>query len=76
VEIPEWFKNRDRDGDGQVMMHEFATHWNDAKVAEFKSYDENDDGIITLLDLGKALRNMASPAGSKATEKTRSSSGN
>jgi len=47
ADIPEWFIEKDTDGDGQVMMSEFATTWNDERVAEFNKCDLNRDGIIT-----------------------------
>lgn len=45
--LPEWFIGRDRDGDGQVSMAEYAGSWNDAKAAEFATFDQNNDGLIT-----------------------------
>ncbi len=45
--LPDWFLRLDSDGDGQIMMHEFATTWTDAKASEFSKYDLNGDGIIT-----------------------------
>jgi hypothetical protein len=45
---PAWFRSRDKDGDGQVAMSEFATRWDDAKVAEFAAHDKNGDGVIAL----------------------------
>ncbi len=60
VKVPDWFKTRDADGDGQVKMHEFADEWTEEKVAEFNSYDASGDGIITLKELGKAMREAES----------------
>ncbi|MCS7305135.1 MAG: EF-hand domain-containing protein [Thermoguttaceae bacterium] len=45
--IPDWFIQKDADGDGQVSMAEFASEWTDAKAAEFQKYDLNNDGLIT-----------------------------
>jgi Ca2+-binding EF-hand superfamily protein len=45
--LPDWFVQKDADGDGQVSMAEFATEWTDAKAAEFQKYDMNNDGFIT-----------------------------
>lgn len=45
--LPDWFIQKDTDGDGQVSMAEFAADWNDTKAAEFQKYDLNNDGIIT-----------------------------
>lgn len=46
-DIPDWFRDRDRDRDGQVAMAEFATKWTDKLVAEFLELDINRDGLIT-----------------------------
>ena len=45
--LPSWFKSRDKNGDGQVAMSEYSRTWSKQQVAEFRSYDANDDGIIT-----------------------------
>jgi hypothetical protein len=45
--IPDWFIEKDADRDGQVMMAEFATRWNEALVAEFVQFDRNRDGVVT-----------------------------
>lgn len=45
--LPDWFVQKDADGDGQISMAEFATEWTDTKAAEFEKYDLNHDGIIT-----------------------------
>lgn len=44
--LPTWFAQRDADGDGQVMMAEFAEEWDEQKAAEFAEYDLNRDGVI------------------------------
>ena len=46
-DLPSWFTRSDRDADGQVMMHEFASSWSVVKAAEFNRYDLNGDGVIT-----------------------------
>jgi Ca2+-binding EF-hand superfamily protein len=45
--LPGWFSQSDRDGDGQVMMSEYASSWTDEKIKEFNRYDLNADGAIT-----------------------------
>lgn len=45
--LPAWFAQRDADADGQVTMAEFAEDWSDETLAEFLSYDANNDGVIT-----------------------------
>jgi Ca2+-binding EF-hand superfamily protein len=52
--LPEWFRRRDVDGDGQVTMAEFAQEWTPDKLAEFNRYDLNHDGIITAAECLKA----------------------
>lgn len=41
------FNASDKNGDGQVQMHEFATDWTDEKLDQFREYDRNRDGVIT-----------------------------
>lgn len=42
-----WIADRDKNGDGQVAMHEYTTSWSDSRVREFTRYDANGDGIVT-----------------------------
>lgn len=48
--LPSWFSQRDRDGDGQVAMHEWSRSWNSSTVRDFTSKDSNGDGIITAAE--------------------------
>jgi Ca2+-binding EF-hand superfamily protein len=52
--LPEWFLEKDRDGDGQVSMAEFADEWTADVAAEFNRYDLNHDGIVTAAECLKA----------------------
>jgi len=52
--LPEWFLEKDVDGDGQVSMAEFTDHWTPDLLAEFNRYDLNHDGIITAAECLKA----------------------
>ncbi|MFM7070185.1 MAG: hypothetical protein ACKO38_00120 [Planctomycetota bacterium] len=45
--LPDWFARNDEDADGQITMAEYATLWNDSKVAEFAKFDLDGDGVIT-----------------------------
>jgi hypothetical protein len=45
--LPPWFKDFDRNEDGQVAMAEYRQYWTDADVRRFESYDLNGDGVIT-----------------------------
>lgn len=42
--MPSWFVENDKDGDGQVSLHE----WPKDRLDEFYKYDRNGDGIITI----------------------------
>ncbi len=52
-----WFTTSDVDGDGQVMMHEFASNWDDATIEEFRKFDTNFDGTITTAELLASVKN-------------------
>lgn len=45
--MPSWFIKADADGDGQIMMAEYAASWTEAAAAEFAKYDLDGDGIVT-----------------------------
>ncbi len=45
--LPDWFKDRDANQDGQVSMAEYSSYWSDSKAREYLHYDLNDDGIVT-----------------------------
>lgn len=53
-DLPSWFKDRDKDKDGQVLMAEFADKWTPDKLREFQKYDRNGDGVITPEECLKA----------------------
>lgn len=56
VGMPPWFVEKDRDKDGQIMMHEYADEWTQTKVEDYRQYDLNNDGVITpaeIRSLGK-----------------------
>jgi len=55
-DIPSWFTRSDENGDGQVLMAEYATAWTTSKVSEFAKYDLNGDGVITAKECMKAER--------------------
>jgi len=46
--IPTWFFERDLNEDRQVLMSEFTDTWDQAKFEMFASYDQNEDGILTM----------------------------
>ncbi len=45
--LPEWFVQRDVDGDGQLSLAEFAPSSGRLETAEFLRYDADRDGMIT-----------------------------
>ena len=45
--MPDWFIKSDADGDGQIMMAEYASSFTDTIAAEFAKLDLDGDGIIT-----------------------------
>jgi Ca2+-binding EF-hand superfamily protein len=47
--LPAWFKDYDTDGDGQVGLYEWKAKGDN--LEEFKKYDLNDDGFITIEEL-------------------------
>ena len=54
--LPEWFASSDANNDGQVMMNEYASNWDDATVKEFARFDLNGDGTITTLETLAAVK--------------------
>ncbi len=46
--LPDWFRSRDRNGDGQVSLSEYAPNAAPADVEQFARYDRNGDGLITV----------------------------
>jgi hypothetical protein len=52
--LPDWFREKDVNGDGQVDMSEYASEWTPALVEEFNRYDLNHDGVITAAECLKA----------------------
>ncbi|MBX9789587.1 MAG: hypothetical protein K2Y37_11790 [Pirellulales bacterium] len=45
--LPEWFNERDTDGDGQLTLAEFAPDARPELALEFEAFDANRDGVIT-----------------------------
>ncbi len=53
--LPAAFSNRDRDGDGQLTLAEFAANGSRAELDDFARLDRNGDGVITPSEyLGRA----------------------
>ncbi len=55
--LPEWFAQLDRDGDGQVGLYE----WTDRPMEEYLELDRNADGFITIEEAEHAASKAAKP---------------
>ncbi len=75
--LPDWFLQRDADGDGQLTLTEFAPSGGAATVAEFHRYDLNHDGLATpeeilqVLKAAKVTPAAKAPAGKAKHGKSR-----
>ena len=65
--LPGWFTDRDRDRDGQVMMAEYASVWNDDLISDFFKFDLNSDGAITTAECLTAVEAGASQSSSSTS---------
>lgn len=73
--VPQWFTDRDRDGDGQVQMSEYTDLWTDSLAEEFAGFDDNGDGIITPKEVMTATDLGAVPgSGGTASSSSKSAS--
>jgi len=52
--LPDWFFERDANKDEQVDMSEFTDEWSEELLAQFTSLDENQDGVITAIELAES----------------------
>lgn len=72
--LPGWFAQKDADGDGQVMMSEYESNWDEAKIQEFTSFDSNSDGLITadecLAGIKKGIKSSAIASAPSVTTAT------
>lgn len=60
--LPSWFHARDKDGDGQISMAEYAESMTPAALAEFNRLDRNGDGVITAAECVPRSGNGGEPA--------------
>jgi Ca2+-binding EF-hand superfamily protein len=63
ISLPPWFKDLDKDGDGQVALYEWRA--GGKGLNDFRAYDLNDDGFITAEEV---LRYLKEPIDLKFTE--------
>ncbi len=64
--LPGWFTSADFDKDGQIGLYEWAKqdgYNTDARLAEFKTYDLNGDGLLTAEEYLRANGMTATVAG-------------
>ena len=73
-ELPDWFFEDDKNADGQVMMHEYASRWDDATFDDFKQFDANRDGVITASECVAALDDGARKGAGSSSRSSGSSS--
>ena len=71
-DLPKWFAELDTDNDGQVAMHEWRKGGKD--LDEFREWDRNDDGFITVEEVlaknrssGTAVASAKGPSSVSAT---------
>lgn len=69
--LPDWFRARDKDGDGQLGLYE----WPAGSIAEFERYDANKDGFVTAAEVEQSARDARreSPTNSKNAGSSRPS---
>jgi Ca2+-binding EF-hand superfamily protein len=52
--IPQWFREGDRNKDGQIAMSEYSGQWNEKTLSEYYVYDRNRDGLLTVQEVMSA----------------------
>ena len=52
--IPQWFREGDKNKDGQIAMSEYSGQWNEKTLAEYYVYDKNRDGLVTVAEVQAA----------------------
>ena len=72
--LPEWFKSNDGNGDGQIMMSEYAKNWNAQMLDSFDKFDFNADGVITPEECLDGIDEGATYGGTGGSSRGRSSS--
>ncbi|MEE8451964.1 MAG: hypothetical protein V3R99_08615 [Thermoguttaceae bacterium] len=54
--LPDWFLQRDTDGDGQLTIAEFAAEGSKTQFDQFALYDLNSDGVMTAAEYMRATK--------------------
>jgi hypothetical protein len=55
--MPDWWKDRDKNGDGQISMSEYLTSRSNDAVDQFDKLDKNRDGLIVPDEVGGSKSN-------------------
>jgi len=58
--LPDWFDDRDGDGDGQLTVREFAPAGTATRLGQFADYDANHDGVVTADECLRAIKRPSS----------------
>ncbi len=66
VDLPEQYKEQDKNKDGQIALHE----WQRSAFAQFMAFDINHDGFLTPRELVKAGKPTATGGSSSSTKVT------
>jgi hypothetical protein len=61
--LPDWFRQRDADGDGQLTLEEYAPRPTQAQLDEFSRLDANRDGLVTARECSRGAEPKRSPKG-------------
>jgi hypothetical protein len=64
--VPQWFVERDADGDGQLTLSEYSPKLLRSEIDDFNRYDANRDGILTVQEFLRAGKDVKSKAGATA----------
>jgi hypothetical protein len=76
--LPEWYRSRDTNTDGQIRMSEFsASQWTEKTLSEYYQFDLNRDGVITPAECLAAVEKGAVASGGSSSSRgsSRSRSG-
>jgi len=63
-DIPDWFKQIDSDGDGQIGLYEWKA--SGRSLDEFRKIDRNNDGFLTIDEVMRHVAEQKKPGGAGA----------
>lgn len=77
--IPQWFREGDRNKDGQIAMSEYSGQWNEKTLSEYYVYDKNRDGLLTVQEVMSAketgfVRGVTPPPKTSSSDSPKASS--